>query len=170
MERDAQRMAAGLLKAMQAEREGQHFYRMASASTQDAQGRRIFGDLADDEREHEDFLKQHYESVLQTGKPDAAARLGPAREFAEHHPIFSEELRQRAATAHYEMTALSIGMQLELAAVNFYEGEAAAVSDATVKDFYRRLAAWERGHLTALQRQADELKEDYWNAAGFAPF
>jgi len=170
MDQATKRVADGLLKAMQAEREGQHFYRMAAAATEDEQGRRTFLDLAADEEEHESFLKKQYESMARTGKLDGSAQLGAPREFSAHHPIFSEELQRRVAGAHYEMTALSIGIQLEMSAVKFYEGEAAAVSEARARDFYRQLAVWERGHLSALQRQADELKGDYWGAAGFAPF
>ena len=68
------------------------------------------------------------------------------------------------------MTALSIGIQLELSSVNFYAGEARDATVAEAKAFYEKLASWERGHLSALQRQADELKEEYWTEGHFWPF
>ena len=86
------------------------------------------------------------------------------------HPIFSEALRSRAGQAHYEMSALSIGVQLELSAVEFYEGQASTVPDSELKGFYRRLADWERGHYNALLAQQNSLKEDYWTDGGFSPF
>ena len=143
---------------------------MAATATEDAQGRRVFADLAEDERQHEDFLKKQYDALKTTGSIDASISLPPAREFPTHHPIFSAELQKRASSAHYEMSALSVGIQLEMSSIKFYEGEAAAIAEAPVRDFYQKLAAWEREHLFALQRQADELKEDYWRDAGFSPF
>ncbi len=165
-----QRMADGLRKAIQAEREGQHFYRMAAQITQDAQGRSVFEELAEDERIHEEFLRRHYDSVLKDGRlASGEALVAPAADrFA--HPIFSADLRKRAAGAHYEMTALSIGIQLEESAVRFYEGEAKACENPAAKEFYKTLVTWEQGHLSALQRQADAMKEEYWGATGFAPF
>jgi len=41
------------------------------------------------------------------------------------------------------MSALSIGIQLELGAVHFYRAEAAAATDASVTAFYEELALWE---------------------------
>ena len=68
------------------------------------------------------------------------------------------------------MTALSVGMQLERAAVAFYTAEAEAVGDPVLQGFYRRLARWEQGHLDALRSQAEALQEEYWNRGGFSPF
>ncbi|MCK4413164.1 MAG: ferritin family protein [Candidatus Eisenbacteria sp.] len=170
MDPATERIAAGLSQAIQAERDGQHFYKMAAETTQDDQGRRMFLDLANDELEHERFLRAQYDSVAKTGKIDPAVSLGPVREFASEHPMFSPQIRERIASAHFEMTALSVGIQLELSAIRFYENEAAVVDDPEAKAFYEKLAAWEHGHLTLLQNQAEELKEDYWHASGFAPF
>jgi len=49
-------------------------------------------------------------------------------------------------------------------------GEARDATVAEVKAFYEKLTSWERGHLSALQRQADELKEEYWTEGHFWPF
>ena len=69
------------------------------------------------------------------------------------------------------MTALSIGIQLELSAVQFYRAEAEAASDdPVVSALFNDLAEWEKEHLSALQMQADLLREDYWNTAGFSAF
>ncbi len=170
MDESTKRVAEGLKKAMQAEHEGRHFYLMAAGSTQDAKGQATFTDLAEEELDHFNYLKRHYESVLKTGKVDATAVLGEQKALSGTHPIFSEEIKTRVKDAHYEMTALSIGIQLELSAVNFYRAEAEATSDPQVKKLHEELAKWEQGHLAALEQQANALKEDYWHDAGFAPF
>jgi len=163
-------MAEGLLSAMRAEHEGHHFYRMAAQTTSDDKGQQIFERLAAEELDHFEFLRGQYRSVLETGKPDADLRLGPRSDLTGKSPIFSDRLRARLGEAHYEMTALAVGIQLELSAERFYSKAAAEAPDPGVAAFYRELAAWERGHYEALLAQQEDLKEDYWSASGFAPF
>ena len=164
------KIADALLKAMQAEREGQHFYMMAAQTCEDAKGRAVFEQLAAEELEHARFLKAQYQSVLDTGGPDKSLKLGPPTDLSGPSPIFSEKIRDRIKDAHFEMTALSVGAQLELDAQKYYTEQAAETDDDIIKAFYLELAAWEAGHYRALLAQQDSLKEDYWSASGFAPF
>jgi rubrerythrin len=166
----AQTMADGLKQAMLAEQEGHHFYQMASRATDDPQGRQVFERLALEELEHFEFLKAQLGAVLKNGAPDASLKLGPPTTLTGENPIFSDALRARIGQAHYEMTALAVGAQLELAAERFYREAAAAAEDAVVRGFYEELAAWESGHYHALLAQQESLKEDYWSQGGFAPF
>jgi len=160
----------GLLQAIQAERHGHSFYMMAAHSTSDPKGRKVFETLAAEEMDHMQFLKKQYDAILKTGKPDRSLSLGPRLDLSEGFPIFSDSIRSRIGDAHYEMSALSIGVQLEMDAMNFYKDQAAAAADPDIKKFLAELADWESGHYRALLRQQDELKEDYWSDAGFAPF
>ena len=166
----AKTMAEGLLSAMRAEHEGHHFYRMAAQTTADDKGKQVFERLAAEELDHFEFLKGQYKAVLETGKPDADLKLGPRSDLTGKSPIFSDKLRARVGDAHYEMTALAVGIQLELGAERFYTKAADEAPDPDVAAFYRELAAWEKGHYEALLAQQDDLKEDYWSAGGFAPF
>ena len=163
-------MLEGLKQAIAAEGDGHHFYLMAAASTQDAQGKEIFQRLAAEELDHIRFLRGQYRALLETGRPDPSMRLGPRADLSGASPIFSPALRDRIAEAHFEMTALSVGAQLELAAVTFYRAQATAATDPTVRAFYEELVEWEQGHYQALLLQQDALKEDYWAAGGFSPF
>ena len=90
-----------------------------------------------------DFLRTQYESVLKTGKPDRSAKLGPRADLSGSWPIFTDRIKQRIQDAHFEMTALSIGIQLELDAMNFYKSQAESSDDPEVKRFYTELADWE---------------------------
>ena len=164
------RMLDGLRRAYQAEIDGHHFYRMAALSTSDDQGREVFELLAKEEMDHANFLKAQHASIASTGAPDATVALGPQADLAGTSPIFSDRLRQRVQGAHFEMSALSIGIQLELSAEQFYRAEAAATDHPKVVEFYERLAEWESGHYQVLLRQQDELRDDYWGDGGFAPF
>jgi rubrerythrin len=170
MDESIRSILEGLKKAIETETNGYHFYMMAAKSTQDPKGREAFETLASEEQKHEQFLRTQYRSVIENGSVDPKVKLGPRASFEGSSPIFSEEIRGRIKDAHYEMTALSIGIQLELSSIDFYKDEAEATDNPDVRKFYLELADWETGHYEALLRQHDLLKEDYWSAARFAPF
>ena len=165
-----EKVADGLLKAIRAEREGQHFYLMAAETCQDPRGQEVFEQLAAEEAGHAEFLQKQYRSVLDTGRPDKNLKLGNQMDLSGPNPIFSDEIRSRLKDAHFEMTALSVGAQLELDAQKYYSERAAESEDIVIKVFYSELADWEAGHYRALITQQESLKEDYWSGGGFAPF
>jgi rubrerythrin len=170
MEEGAKRIAQGLEQAMRTETDGYHFYTMAANSVQDAKGREVFSKLADDELMHLKFLRLQYRAFVDTGRPDPAAKLAPRTDLSGESPIFSPDIRGRIADAHIEMSALSIGIQLELKSEQYYRKQVEETADVAAKTFFLELADWEAGHYHALLKQQDELKEDYWAAGGFAPF
>jgi rubrerythrin len=170
MESAADRVVQTLKKAIQAEVEGEHFYRMAARSTDDPKGREVFERLAQDEVEHARFLRAQHEAIRKTGKVDATTTLGDPSRLEGPHPIFSEKLRARVKDAHFEMTALSIGAQLELSAIEFYKAEAEQTGDPEVAAFLRSLAKWESKHYQALVDQQEALKDEYWTDSRFSPF
>jgi len=160
----------GLLSAMRAEHEGFHFYAMAARNTEDEKGREIFNRLADDEREHLEFLKNQYVALRDKGTPNQDATLGSMLKLEGPSPIFSDRIKGRLKDAHFEMTALSIGIQLELDAVQHYKKLSDEAEDEFVKWFFLQLSEWESGHYQALLDQQENLRDDYWSANGFSPF
>ena len=169
MEQETTRVIQALKQAIQAELEGHHFYRMAASTTQDEQGQEVFLKLADEELDHAQFLKVQLASFLELGGPSQGAALGkPLHEAAKG--IFSEKLRSRAKEAHFEMTALSVGIQLEESAIQFYKGQSELATDEITKAFFDELAQWEKGHYHMLLAEQQKLKNDYWQDSGFAPF
>jgi len=166
----AKRVTDGLKQAVRTEADGFHFYTMAANSVQDPKGKEVFTRLAQDELSHLRFLNVQYKSFMDNGKPDEQAQLGPRSEWAGENPIFSEKIHKRLGQAHFEMSALSIGIQLELGSEQFYRQEAEAAEDPVVKKFFTELAEWESGHYHALLKQQESLKEEYWSKGGFSPF
>ena len=157
-------------KAIHAEVEGHYFYSMAARNTDDEKARAVFGRLAQDETHHAKYLEAQHEAIRTTGKTNRDVFLGDIPDFDEPHPIFSEKLIERIETAHYEMTALSVGASLELNAIEFYRKEAKAAPDPEVSAFFEKLAEWESTHYHALLEQQDALKGDYWGKGRFSPF
>ncbi|RKX26250.1 MAG: hypothetical protein DRP45_04015 [Candidatus Zixiibacteriota bacterium] len=159
-----------LLEAAKAERHGHDFYLMAANSTEDVKGKEVFEMLAAEEMDHMRFLMSQYDYVLKTGRPDNGLKLGSKTDLTGRSPIFSDQLKARIKEANFEMTALSIGIQLERDAMNYYRRQSEAADDEVVKEFFAELSEWESGHYHALLEQQEELKEDYWSASGFTPF
>ena len=151
-----EKVADNLLRAIRSEREGQHFYLMAAQTCQDSKGREVFEQLAAEELGHAEFLQMQYRSVQM--------------DLSGANPIFSDQIRSRLKDAHFEMTALAVGAQLELDAQKYYLKMAAESEDIVINTFFTELADWEAGHYRALLTQQESLKEDYWSGSGFAPF
>ncbi len=170
MNEAAARIAEGLAKAIQTEFDGHNFYLMAAKSTEDEQGRQVFEQLAQEEMAHLRFLELQKRSYERTGKADPEAKLGAPMDLSGENPIFSPRIKDRLGEAHFEMSALSIGIQLEINSETYYREQAENSQDPVVKAFYTDLADWESGHYHALLRQQEALKEDFWAASGFAPF
>lgn len=164
------KIADTLQAAMRAEHEGNSFYVMAARLTEDTKGKEVFGRLAAEELEHLDFLKKQYQSIVETGKPKTDLKLGTGSDLSGKSPIFSDAIRLRLKDAHFEMTALSVGMNLEMSAVNHYTKASEESDDPVLKKLYKDLADWESGHYRALSKQQEALKEEYWSENSFAPF
>lgn len=164
------KLLGALEEAIQAEIEGYHFYTMSAAATKDEQGKAMFEALAKDEVKHAEFLRAQHHALETTGRVDTIIKIVGEASFDSGAPFFSEQLKQRAADAHFEMTALSVGAQLEADAMRFYGEQADKAEDPAVAGFFRELADWERGHHDLLVTQMRELEKEYWAANRFAPF
>jgi rubrerythrin len=165
-----ERILNGLQNGIRTEQDGYHFYMMAAKSTEDEKGKETFQRLAEEELEHLRFLESQRRAILETGEIDRNTALGTPTELSGENPIFSDRLKERIKDAHYEMSALSIGIQLEIESERYYREQAEAAGDPDVSKFYERLADWESNHYHTLLSQHDSLKEDYWAAGGFYPF
>ncbi len=166
---EKERILEALKEAMQAEVDGHNFYRMAADKTNDEMGKEAFKGLAKDEVEHFNFLKAQYNSFEKDGVPDKSVKLGKPSESGES-PMFTDSFKNRLKDAHYEMTALSVGVQLEQSAIDFYKKQSEKAENENVKEFFKELADWEATHHRRLLKQQQELKEDYWQDGNFYPF
>lgn len=158
--------------AIRVENDGYQFYRLAEEKTKDAKGKEVFASLAKDETNHMEILKSLYQSIKEKGKFkfDEVKDMKHILATTSESPIFSKEFKQRLSQAHFEMTALSIGILLEKDSIEFYKKSAQEIEDRDVKMLFNYLADWEGEHLRALVDQQKFLQEDYWSEARFYPF
>ena len=158
--------------AIRVENDGYQFYRLAEEKTKDAKGKEVFASLAKDETNHMQILKSLYQSIKEKGEFhfDEIKDMKHILAATSESPIFSPEFKQRLDQAHFEMTALSIGILLEKNSIEFYKKAAQESKDKDVKMLFSYLAEWEGEHLRALVSQQKLLQQDYWTEARFYPF
>ena len=159
----------GLKIALEAELTGYNFYKNAAENISDIDAKETFQTMAEEEMEHFNFLRRQYDAVLKKGKYDLSKKMAKKKIKHAESPIFSEKIRKRIKDAHFEISALTIGMKLELDAMNFYKSRAKKTNDNTAKQFYSELAAWEEDHYTAFAKALEGLKESYFEANNFVP-
>lgn len=161
---------AGLKEAILTEHTGNNFYAIASQNTADPKGKEVFLTLAAEEALHEKYLKAQYARIADGRPADPLPGPDAAAPLDGDSPIYSPELLHRIGEAHWEMTALSVGLQLELNTIARYRELAAGAGLPELQQFYTRLMHWEEGHARALEKQSKILREAFWQESGFAPF
>ena len=169
MGKNTEEILKGLKTAIEAELAGHEFYKNAAKTTSDPAGKETFSRMAEEELEHFNYLRHQYQSVLEKGDYDFSKKLLKNRHKHSKSPIFSEEIRKRIKDSHFEVSALTVGMKLELDAMKFYRSCAEKDHNDEARGFYNELAEWEEGHFLAFEKQLDMLKDDYFQANNFVP-
>jgi rubrerythrin len=159
-----------LRKAYQIEVDGYTFYSLAADRADKPAVQELFGKLARDEVEHQAYLKGILRSYDEKGVAAFRGERHAPDLKAFSSKVFTEQFKQQAHGASFEMGALSVGMQLESRAVSFFNQAATAASDAEVQGFYRFLADWEKEHFDALQSLYEGVRQDFWADGRFSPF
>lgn len=164
------RLIAALKTAMEAEMTGHQFYLHAAEATDDPQGKATFARMAREELEHFHALKGQYAAVLDNGLFDGKHVLLETPDPESVSPIFSPQFRERVGQQHFEMSALSVGLQLELNAITHYQKSAEESKDSEVKAFFTKLMEWEQGHYDSFSEELKQLREEYWQENDFMPY
>lgn len=163
-------LLAALKKALEAEMTGHQFYLHAAEATDDPQGKATFTRMAREELEHFHTLKSQYAAVQDNGHMDKVRVLLDVPDPESTSPIFSPQFRERVGQQHFEMSALSVGMQLELNAIKHYQQCVDESEDDDVKTFFSQLVEWEQGHYDGFAEELEQLREDYWRENDFLPY
>lgn len=169
MRKKTEEILKGLRTAIEAEIIGYHYYKSAAKNTIDPMGKETFSAMAEEEMGHFTYLRHQYESVLEKGKYDFSKKLSKKSVTHAESPVFSQEIKNRLKDRHFEVSALTIGMKLELDAMKYYRSCAQKADTEAAKEFYNELAEWEQDHFLAFERQLDMLKEEYFQANNFVP-
>lgn len=169
MKKEKNDILQALKTALEAELTGHAFYRNAAENTVDPMGKKTFLRMAEEEMGHFNYLRRQYKAVMETGDYDFSTKLEEHNWEHAENPIFSEALKARIKESHFEVSALTIGMKLEMDAVRYYTTCAQEAEDPEAQHLYGALAEWEQDHYLAFKRQLEILKEEYFQANQFIP-
>ncbi len=159
-----------LRKAYQIEVDGSTFYSMTAERSNKAAVQELFAKLAEDEIQHQAFLRSVAGSYDAKGVDAFKLNLRAPELRAINQAVFTAKFREQAAGAEFELGVLSIGMTLETNAIQYFSTSADAAPEREVKAFYHFLADWEKQHLEALRTLYNSVRTDYFAAGSFSPF
>ena len=137
--------------AIATERSGLEFYTRAAKAARDARGRKIFQDLASEEKEHLSTLEARYAELLQR---DPQLESRPTFLFFKGaaNGLFAEGA-ERLARGVNDQQALLIGIRCERGSHRFFKKYGERFEDSEGKQVFLEFADEERAHLDLLVRE-----------------
>jgi Fur family ferric uptake transcriptional regulator len=137
--------------AIATERSGIEFYTRAAKVARDVRGRKIFQDLAMEEREHLGKLEQRYADLL---KRDPQLEARPTFLFFKGaaNGLFAEGA-ERLLRGVNDQQALMIGIRCERGSHRFFKKYGERFEDSEGKQIFLEFANEERDHLDLLLRE-----------------
>jgi Fur family ferric uptake transcriptional regulator len=137
--------------AIATERSGHEFYTRAARVTRDARGRKVFQDLALEEKEHLGKLEARYNELRQR---DPQLESRPTFLFFKGaaNGLFAEGA-ERLARGVNDQQALLIGIRCERGSHRFFKKYGERFEDSEGKQIFLEFADEERAHLDLLVRE-----------------
>ena len=141
--------------AIATERSGLEFYSRAARIAKDARGRKVFHDLALEEKEHLGKLEERYSALLQR---DPQLESRPTFLFFKGaaHGLFAEGA-ERLLRGVNDQQALKIGIRCERGSHRFFKKYGERFEDSEGKQIFLEFADEERDHLDLLVREYNAL-------------
>ena len=141
--------------AIATERSGLDFYTRASRLTRDQRGRKVFQDLALEEKEHLGKLEARYAELLQR---DPQLESRPTFLFFKGaaNGLFAEGA-ERLSRGVDDQQALMIGIRCERGSHRFFKKYGERFEDSEGKQIFLEFADEERAHLDLLIREYQAL-------------
>lgn len=153
-------------QAILSEVEGYEFYKLAMAQAEDDDVKAAFNNLANEELKHVEWLNQLFEKLKDENGDAFKLASMPSPPTPN---IFKWDNIDRN-NAGLAVSVFSIGMQMEEAAVKFYNEAADKTNIEEAKKLYTILAQWEQVHYDQFAKEYELLKQEWWSDQGYAPF
>jgi rubrerythrin len=143
--------------ALDTEKKGYMFYKIAAKSSKDPKGQEVFEHLAKDEIEHMGVIATVFES-LTNDEPwmtyeEAVIKYG---ETPKEKIIFPD-VPEDAQEDFDDLKALEEALEFEKKAVQFYTTQAQAAEGEKAQAFYQSLIEIEESHVQIIQAELDSL-------------
>jgi len=137
--------------AIATERSGAEFYARAARVTRDARGRKVFQDLAVEEKEHLSKLEERYAQLV-ARDPDLESRPTFLFFKGAANGLFAEGA-DRLLDGVNDQQALLIGIRCERGSHRFFKKYGERFEDSEGKQIFLEFADEEREHLELLMRE-----------------
>lgn len=148
--------------AIRLEINGRKFFNHAADVTQHERGKKMFRFLAQEEVKHLETFSHLFSQIL--GGEDWKKYIS-SYDIEGEAPLvekLKERMREREE-GKGETEALSIGMQLEMNAIQFFQKAAKESDDPVAAKIFMEIAEEEKFHYDLLQAQHDSVtKSGYW--------
>ena len=143
--------------ALDTEKKGYRFYKIAAKSSKDPKGKEVFEHLAKDEVEHMGVIATMYESLTRDEPwmtyEEAVEKYGETPKEKIIFPDVPEEAQEN----FNDITALEEALEFEKKAVSFYKKQAEESDTEKARIFYQSLIEIEEGHVQIIQAELDSL-------------
>ena len=137
--------------AIATERSGLEFYSRAARMTKDTRGRKVFEDLAKEEKEHMGKLESRYRQLL-SRDPQLESRPTFLFFKGAAHGLFAEGA-ERLLRGVNDQQAYMIGIRCERGSHRFFKKYGERFEDSEGKQIFLEFADEERDHLDLLVRE-----------------
>jgi rubrerythrin len=154
-------VVAVIKEAIKLEINGRSFFNHAADVTHNELGKKMFRKLAQDETEHLDSFGKLFTAL--TGGEEWRKLVEPDEVKGDSSLIDELNSRMKKGERASELEAISIGMELERNAVDFFEKSARESSDPKAKEILEKICEEERFHYDLLQAQYDSVNNSgFW--------
>jgi len=143
--------------ALDTEKKGYRFYKIAAKSSKDPKGQEVFEHLAKDEIEHMGVIATVFESLTKDEPwmtyEEAVEKYGQTPK----EKIIFPDVPEEAQEDFNDLKALEEALEFEKKAVQFYTQQAEEAGDEKARTFYQSLIEIEAGHVLIIQAELDSL-------------
>jgi rubrerythrin len=150
-----------IIGAIRLEINGRKFFNHAAEVTEHEKGKKMFRFLAEEEVKHLETFSRLFSQILEG---DDWKKYVRGRDRDGEAPLV-EKLKERLKSGQGkgETEALSIGMQLEMDAIHFFQNAAAESEDPVARKIFTEIADEEKFHYDLLQAQYDSVTNSgFW--------
>jgi rubrerythrin len=150
-----------IIGAIRLEINGRKFFNHAAEVTEHEKGKNMFKFLAEEEVKHLETFSKLFSQIL---SGDDWKQYIKSSDTQGDAPLV-EKLKDRLKSGEGkgETEALSIGMQLEMDAIQFFQNASAETDDPVAARIFQEIAEEEKFHYDLLQAQLDSVTNSgFW--------
>ena len=151
MEGEQARTIEALQFSIQMEVDGKEYYQQASRQSSNKMGKELFQWLAGEEDKHRQKFEQIYKTIkANKAWPEIDVQPGKGIRLSTLFSNAKSETAPKGKAQQAELNAIARAMEMESKTQDFYKSQNGKARYDAERNFYKALAAEERGHYLAL--------------------